>query len=152
MIAQHKLFLGYGGCWGDDLLVEAGEKGYWDQKKGFTGFFTLTRIWSPIFPRHHNPQAGHLHKVREKRHHPFQREYRVHQHTIPPETNSNDFLVCSKFNHMQRDCPCACAVACFCPHNSIWNVVASVRIHDHMKIKDIECGKEMPQLTKRRSP
>ena len=61
--------------------------------------------------------------------------------TIRPETNSNDFcgflkliirfefdfrrrgnsffersefLVCSKFNHMQRNCPCACAVACLC--------------------------------------
>ena len=30
-----------------------------------------------------------------------------------------DFLVCSKFNRMQRDCTCACAVASLHPHNSI---------------------------------
>ena len=28
-----------------------------------------------------------------------------------------EFLVCSNFNHMQRDCTCACAVACLYPHN-----------------------------------
>ena len=63
--------------------------------------------------------------------------------TIAPETNSNDFvfleligrfesdfrrcemfferfefLVCSKFNHMQQDCTCACAVACL--HDDIY--------------------------------
>ena len=45
-----------------------------------------------------------------------------------------EFLVCSKFNHMQRDCSCACAVACLYPHNSISNVVASVAIHDNINI------------------
>ena len=35
---------------------------------------------------------------------------------------------------MQRDCTCACAVACLYPHNSISNVVASVTIHDDMYI------------------
>ena len=44
--------------------------------------------------------------------------------------SDSNFLVCSKFNHMQRDCTCACAVACLHPHNSISNVVASVTIHD----------------------
>ena len=48
------------------------------------------------------------------------------------------FLVCSKFNHMQRDCTCACAVACLHPHNSISNVVVSVTIdswwHIHIQI------------------
>ena len=53
-----------------------------------------------------------------------------------------EFLVCSKFIHMQRDCTCACAVVCDCtcacavaclhPHNSISNVVVSVTIHDEM--------------------
>ena len=79
--------------------------------------------------------------------------------TIRPETNSNDFgvfwnnqqiririsslrklffferfefLVCSKFNHMQRDCKCACAVACLPPHNSNSNVVVSVTNHDNI--------------------
>ena len=80
-------------------------------------------------------------------------------HTIPFKTNSNDFagfgnylvdsnsnfvvaifferfefLVCSKFNHMQRDCTCACAVACLHPHNSVSNVVVSLTIHDHENI------------------
>ena len=80
--------------------------------------------------------------------------------TVPPETNSNDFgvfrnysadsnsnfrrcdfflndsifLVCSKFNHMQRDCPCTCALACSHPHNSISNVAVSLTIHDHVEI------------------
>ena len=31
---------------------------------------------------------------------------------------------------MQRDCTCACAVACLHPHNSISNVVVSLTIHD----------------------
>ena len=80
--------------------------------------------------------------------------------TMPPETHSNDFgffffginwkirirfsswrkiferfefLVCSKFNHMQRDCTCACAVACLHPRNFIPNVVVSVTIHDVIK-------------------
>ena len=35
---------------------------------------------------------------------------------------------------MQRDCTCACAVACLHPHSSISNVVASVTIHDDMNI------------------
>ena len=35
---------------------------------------------------------------------------------------------------MQRDCPCACAEVCLCPHNSTSNVVAFVMIHDKMKI------------------
>ena len=43
-----------------------------------------------------------------------------------------EFLVCSKFNHMQRDCTCACAVACSHPHNSFSNVVASLTIHDNI--------------------
>ena len=41
-----------------------------------------------------------------------------------------EFLVCSKFNFMQRDCTCACAVACLHPHNSFSNVVVSLTIHD----------------------
>ena len=40
-----------------------------------------------------------------------------------------EFLVCSKFNHMQRDCTCACAVACLHPRNSMSNVVVSLMIH-----------------------
>ena len=48
--------------------------------------------------------------------------------------NDSNFLVCSKFNNMQQDCPCACAVACLCPHNSISDVVASVTVHDDMQI------------------
>ena len=43
-----------------------------------------------------------------------------------------EFLVCSHFNHMQRDCTCACAVACLHSLNSISNVVASVTIHDNI--------------------
>ena len=43
-----------------------------------------------------------------------------------------EFLVCSKFNHMQRDCTCACAVACLYPHNSISNVVVTLTIHDNI--------------------
>ena len=31
---------------------------------------------------------------------------------------------------MQRDCTCACAVACLHPNNSISNVVVSLTIHD----------------------
>ena len=38
------------------------------------------------------------------------------------------------FNHMQRDCTCACAVACLQPHNSISNVVVSLMIHDNIYI------------------
>ena len=34
--------------------------------------------------------------------------------------------MCSKFNHTQCGRTCACAVACFCPDNSISNVVVSV--------------------------
>ena len=45
-----------------------------------------------------------------------------------------EFLVCSKFNHMQRDCTCACAAACLHPHNSIPNVVVSLTIHDNICI------------------
>ena len=78
--------------------------------------------------------------------------------TIPPETHSNifwegfwnyladsnsifvvakfvlerfEFLVCSNFNHMQRDCTCARAVACLHPHN-ISNVIVSLTIHDNI--------------------
>ena len=40
-----------------------------------------------------------------------------------------EFLVCSKFNHIQWGRTCACAVACLCPHNSISNVVVSLTIH-----------------------
>ena len=29
-----------------------------------------------------------------------------------------EFLVCSKFNHMQRDCTCACAECCGARHDS----------------------------------
>ena len=82
--------------------------------------------------------------------------------TMPPETNLNDFgsgvlelisrselnfrrrgnyfherfefWVCSKFNHMQRDCACACAVACLHPHNSISNVVVSVTIEGESQV------------------
>ena len=43
-----------------------------------------------------------------------------------------EFLVCSKFNHMQRDCTCACAVACLHPHNCISNVVVSLMILDNI--------------------
>ena len=42
--------------------------------------------------------------------------------------------MCSKFNHMQRDCTCACAVACLHPHNSISTVVVSLTIHDNLYI------------------
>ena len=42
-----------------------------------------------------------------------------------------EFLVCSKFNHMQRDCTCACAVACLYPHKSISNATVSLTIHDN---------------------
>ena len=42
-----------------------------------------------------------------------------------------EFLVCSKFNHMQCGRTCACAVACLHPHNSISNVVVSLTIHDN---------------------
>ena len=37
-----------------------------------------------------------------------------------------EFLVWSMFNHKQCGCPCACAVACLHPDNSISNVVVSV--------------------------
>ena len=60
-----------------------------------------------------------------------------------------DFVACSKFNHMQRDCTCACAVACLHPHNSISNVVVSVTNHaDMVKQKYIEkrCSKKMKPL------
>ena len=39
---------------------------------------------------------------------------------------------CSKFNYMQRDCTCACDLACLHLHNSISNVAVSVTIHDHI--------------------
>ena len=45
-----------------------------------------------------------------------------------------EFLVCSKFNHMQRDCTCACAVACLQSHNTISNVVGSLMIHNNINI------------------
>ena len=84
---------------------------------------------------------------------------------MPPETHSNDFgfffginqkirirfsssrkiferfefLVVSKFNHMQRDCTRACAVACLHPRNFIPNVVVSVTIHDVIKTYLYSC-------------
>ena len=94
--------------------------------------------------------------------------------TIPPEIISNDFgffelfsrfefafrhcerfflndsNFCSKFNHMQRDCTCACAVARLHPHNSISNVVVSLIIHDKKKyiyIRDV-AKKNMKPLWK----
>ena len=45
-----------------------------------------------------------------------------------------DFLVCLQFNDMQRDCACACAVACLHPHNSISNVVVSLTMYDNIYI------------------
>ena len=42
-----------------------------------------------------------------------------------------EFLVCSKFNHMQRDYTCACVVACLHRHISVSNVVVSLTIHDN---------------------
>ena len=45
-----------------------------------------------------------------------------------------ELLVCSMFNHMQRDCTCACAVACLHPHNSISNVVVSLTIHNNIHL------------------
>ena len=56
--------------------------------------------------------------------------------------------MCSKFSHVQRDCTCACAVACLCPHCSISNVVASVTIHDNMKIFLRDVAKKMKPLWK----
>ena len=41
----------------------------------------------------------------------------------------SNFWCVSKFNHMQRDCTCACVLACLCPENSISNVVVSLTIH-----------------------
>ena len=45
-----------------------------------------------------------------------------------------EFLVCSKFNHTQRDCTCACAVALLHQHKCISTVVVSVTIHDDTHI------------------
>ena len=39
--------------------------------------------------------------------------------------------MCSKFDHTQCGRTCACAVACFYPHSTVSNVVASVTIHDN---------------------
>ena len=65
---------------------------------------------------------------------------------MPSKTNPNDFvffflgefdfLEWSKFNHTQRDCTCACVVACLHQHNSISNV-SSLTIHDNEKKKRI---------------
>ena len=41
--------------------------------------------------------------------------------------------MCSRFDHMQRDCTCACAMACLHPHNSISDVV-SLMIYDNQKM------------------
>ena len=51
-----------------------------------------------------------------------------------------EYLVCSKFNHVQRDCTCACAVACLHPHNSFSNVVVSLTIHDHIFLHGVFAG------------
>ena len=75
--------------------------------------------------------------------------------TMPPETNSNDFrgfwnkladsnsiFFVAKFFFERFEflvCSCECAVACLCPRNSISNVVASVTIHDDMKIIILIC-------------
>ena len=45
-----------------------------------------------------------------------------------------EYLICSKFNYMQRDCTCACAVARLHPHNYISNVVVSLIIHDNKNV------------------
>ena len=42
--------------------------------------------------------------------------------------------MCSKFKHMQRDCTCACPVACLYSHNSISNVMVSLTIHENTDI------------------
>ena len=87
--------------------------------------------------------------------------------TIPPETHSNDFgffgiflngfesyfrqfefMVCSKFNHTQRDRTCACAVACLHPHNFTSSVVVSLTIHDNIFIYIRDAAKNMKPLWK----
>ena len=45
-----------------------------------------------------------------------------------------EFSECSKFKHMQRDCACACAVACLHQHISMSNVVVCLTIHDNIYI------------------
>ena len=62
--------------------------------------------------------------------------------------NDSIFLVCSKFNHKQRDCTCACAVACLHPQNSISNVLVSLTIHDNMKILLRDVAKNLKPLWK----
>ena len=59
-----------------------------------------------------------------------------------------EFLVCSKFNHMQRDCTCACALACLHPHNSISNVVMSLDDSCKLYIKTYKrCSKKKKHET-----
>ena len=47
--------------------------------------------------------------------------------------NDSNCRCVQKFNHPQCGPPCACAVACLHPHNSISNVVVSLTIHDNLK-------------------
>ena len=68
--------------------------------------FTACAVYDDNFPQYHALQ-NQFERIREI----FERF---------------EFLVCSKFNHMQRDCTCACSVACLHPHNSISNVVVGV--------------------------
>ena len=67
-----------------------------------------------------------------------------------------EYLMCSKFSHIQRECTCAYAVACLCPHNSISNVVASVTIHDDKYLyifrKDVAKKKYLKPLGKVEDP
>ena len=57
--------------------------------------------------------------------------------------------MCSKkFNRKQCRRACACAEACLYPHNSISSVVASVTIHDNMKIFLRDVAKNMKPLWK----
>ena len=62
-----------------------------------------------------------------------------------------EFLMRSKFNHMQQDCTCACAVACLHPHNSISNVVVSLTIHDNLNISIIRCSRKHETIVEGRA-
>ena len=57
-----------------------------------------------------------------------------------------EFLVCSKYNHMQRDCTCACTTACLHSRNSISNVVVSLTIHDDKNIYLEICIRDVAKM------
>ena len=49
-----------------------------------------------------------------------------------------EFLVCSKFNHTQCGCTCACAVARLHPRNSISNVGGVLDdMYSHIFVRDV---------------